>query len=41
MAFSSPNKVSFRGPGGVVRGLDSRFCVPGKNLFAGTGLCGL
>jgi len=33
----SPNKRSFRGPGGFVRGLDS---LGGQNLCMGTGPCG-
>ena len=34
--YSFPNKRSYRGPGGVCRGLDS---LGGRNLCAGTGLC--
>ena len=35
---TSPNKRSFRAPGGVGRGLDLQ---PSQNLCAGTGVCGL
>ena len=37
-SFYSPNKRSFRGPGGFVRGLDS--LGGGQNLCMGTGPCG-